>query len=119
MLKFENLGNRLILQNSGLRRLQTPYPPKIRAPRAMVRPLLRGAFMERSLPAPLPSRAPASWIEIDMRSRLVRDVLIVPMVHVRLFDHRFQREMYELFHREAVCRIGHMICTPLIMLGLF
>jgi len=52
-------------------------------------------------------------------SRVLRHALIVPAVHRRVLDDGFQREMYELFHRKAVCRIGHAVCTPVIMLGLF
>jgi len=52
-------------------------------------------------------------------SKILRHALIVPAVHHRVLDDRFQREMYELFHRKAVCRIGHAVCTPIIMLGLF
>src|SRR5262249_34217556 len=49
----------------------------------------------------------------------LRHALIVPAVHHRVLDDGFQREMYELFHRKALCRAGHAVCTPIIMLGLF
>lgn len=46
-------------------------------------------------------------------------LLIVPKAHTALLDTRFQIEMYELFHRTAVGRLGHMIGTPAILLGVF
>ncbi|APR78220.1 Hypothetical protein A7982_03567 [Minicystis rosea] len=52
-------------------------------------------------------------------SRVGRALFIIPAAHYRIFDHAYQHEMYELFHRESACRIGHMICTPTIMLGVF
>jgi len=45
--------------------------------------------------------------------RLTHALFIVPHAHVR-FDRMFQTEMYELFHRRAPARFGHLICTPLI-----
>ena len=44
-------------------------------------------------------------------------LLIVPHAHVR-FDPLFQTEMYELFHRRALARLGHLVCTPLINIAL-
>lgn len=49
---------------------------------------------------------------------LARTLLIVPAAHYRVLDEHFQAEMYELFHRRAGCRIGHMLCTPVVVLGL-
>ena len=49
--------------------------------------------------------------------RLAHALLIVPRAHVR-FDRSFQTEMYELFHRRAPARWGHLICTPLINVAL-
>jgi cation/acetate symporter len=43
--------------------------------------------------------------------------VIVPQAHVR-FDPLFQTEMYELFHRRALARLGHLVCTPLINIAL-
>ncbi len=52
-------------------------------------------------------------------TRVARTLLIVPAAHYRLLDEGFQAEMYELFHTRAGCRLGHMLCTPVVMLGLF
>lgn len=49
--------------------------------------------------------------------RLAQSILIVPAAHSRILDMRFQIEMYELFHQTLLCRLGHMICTPLVLLG--
>lgn len=46
-------------------------------------------------------------------------LFIVPKAHTALLDTRFQVEMYELFHRTAIGRIGHMVGTPAILLGVF
>lgn len=52
-------------------------------------------------------------------ARLARALLIVPAAHYRVHDADFQAEMYALFHTRAGCRLGHMACTPAVMLGLF
>jgi uncharacterized membrane protein YGL010W len=52
-------------------------------------------------------------IEYSVAERL----LIVPRSHTDVFATRFQVEMYELFHRTPGGRIGHMLGTPLILLG--
>ncbi len=44
-------------------------------------------------------------------------IFIVPAAHVAIFRTRFQVEMYELFHRTLGGRLGHMIGTPTIVLG--
>lgn len=49
--------------------------------------------------------------------RLAHALFIVPRAHVR-FERMFQTEMYELFHRRAPARWGHLICTPLINVAL-
>jgi hypothetical protein len=48
---------------------------------------------------------------------LAEHLFIVPAAHTRLADVAFQAEMYELFHRTPAGRIGHMIGTPTILLG--
>jgi uncharacterized membrane protein YGL010W len=48
---------------------------------------------------------------------LAERLFIVPAAHTRLADVAFQAEMYELFHRTPAGRIGHMIGTPTILLG--
>src|SRR5262245_52687593 len=50
--------------------------------------------------------------------RLAESILIVPASHTALTHAPFQREMYELFHRTAGGRAGHMIGTPTTLLGL-
>lgn len=45
-------------------------------------------------------------------------LLIVPQAHTAILHTQFQLEMYELFHRTAGGRIGHMIGTPTILAGL-
>lgn len=50
-------------------------------------------------------------------TRVARALLIVPAAHYKLLDEEFQAEMYELFHTRAGCRIGHMLCTPVVMVG--
>lgn len=50
-------------------------------------------------------------VETSLRTRL----LIVPASHVRIFDRGFQIEMYALFHRRWICRIGHAVCTPVVI----
>jgi uncharacterized membrane protein YGL010W len=45
-------------------------------------------------------------------------LLIVPASHTAIFNYRFQLEMYELFHRSVGGRVGHMLGTPAILLGL-
>jgi len=46
-------------------------------------------------------------------------ILIVPQAHTAIFATRFQIEMYELFHRSLGGQLGHMIGTPIIVLGMF
>ncbi|MGZ3422193.1 MAG: hypothetical protein ACXWUG_32080 [Polyangiales bacterium] len=53
-------------------------------------------------------------IETSLRTQL----FIVPASHVRILDHEFQVEMYALFHRRWICRLGHAICTPVVIVGL-
>lgn len=50
-------------------------------------------------------------------SSLAEQILIVPLAHTRVTDIAFQAEMYELFHRTAPGRIGHMIGTPTVLFG--
>jgi uncharacterized membrane protein YGL010W len=51
--------------------------------------------------------------------RRVRDYLfIVPEAHFKVSDFQFQAEMYGVFHRRWGSRIGHMVCTPLVMTGI-
>jgi uncharacterized membrane protein YGL010W len=47
----------------------------------------------------------------------VERLLIVPQAHTAILHTQFQLEMYELFHRTAGGRIGHMIGTPTILAG--
>ena len=44
--------------------------------------------------------------------------LIVPAAHTRVFDQQFQLEVYEVFHTRPAARWGHLLCTPLINVGL-
>lgn len=53
-----------------------------------------------------------------MSSRVDR-LLIVPDAHVRVLNVPFQVEMYALFHRHWGSRIGHAVCTPVVMVALF
>jgi hypothetical protein len=53
-------------------------------------------------------------VETSLRTRL----LIVPASHVRIFDRGFQIEMYALFHRRWISRVGHAVCTPVVIVGL-
>jgi hypothetical protein len=53
-------------------------------------------------------------VETSLRTRL----LIVPASHVRIFDRSFQIEMYALFHRRWLSRLGHAVCTPVVIVGL-
>lgn len=46
-------------------------------------------------------------------------IFIVPRAHTAIFATRFQIEMYELFHRTRGGRLGHLLGTPTIVLGLF
>src|SRR5580700_90549 len=50
-------------------------------------------------------------------SPLAERIFIVPAAHTRLADIAFQIEMYELFHRTPGARLGHMVGTPAILLG--
>jgi hypothetical protein len=54
-------------------------------------------------------------VETSLRTRL----LIVPASHVHIFDRAFQIEMYALFHRRWICRLGHAVCTPIVIASLF
>ncbi len=51
-------------------------------------------------------------------TRAARALLIVPAAHYRVLDASFQAEMYELFHTRTGSRVGHMLCTPVVMFGL-
>jgi hypothetical protein len=46
-------------------------------------------------------------------------LFIVPSAHTRIVDLSFQVEMYELFHRTAIARAGHMIGTSTLLFGVF
>jgi len=57
---------------------------------------------------------------VQTSQRRLRDYLfIVPEAHVRLNDFQFQVEIYDVFHRRWGSRIGHTVCTPLVMTGIF
>jgi uncharacterized membrane protein YGL010W len=43
--------------------------------------------------------------------------LVIPGAHVRIGDFQFQAELYDVFHLSWVSRLGHMICTPIVLLG--
>lgn len=49
---------------------------------------------------------------------VAEQLLIVPRSHTDVFASRYQVEMYELFHRTLGGRLGHMVGTPTILLGL-
>ncbi len=65
----------------------------------------------------------SAWPALVQRSvgftpgRVAHALFIVPQAHVRL-DRTFQTEMYELFHRRAPARWGHLLCTPMIVVAL-
>lgn len=46
-------------------------------------------------------------------------LLIVPRAHTAVLDTRFQLEMYALFHRSFGARLGHLVGSPMILLGVF
>lgn len=52
----------------------------------------------------------------SMREWLTR-YLIVPGAHVRIGDFEYQAELYEVFHQTWPSRLGHMVCTPVVLLG--
>jgi uncharacterized membrane protein YGL010W len=57
---------------------------------------------------------------VNAAKRRLRDYLfIVPEAHFKLSDFQFQVEMYGVFHQRWGSRIGHMLCTPLVMTGIF
>jgi hypothetical protein len=45
--------------------------------------------------------------------------LIVPEAHVRIGDFHFQAELYDVFHRRWGSRLGHLLCTPVVVTGAF
>jgi uncharacterized membrane protein YGL010W len=53
---------------------------------------------------------------IEMNSWLAR-YLVVPGAHVRIGDFHYQAELYDVFHMTWASRIGHMVCTPIVLLG--
>ena len=50
--------------------------------------------------------------------RLLYDALIVPSAHTRVFDGKFQLELYEVFHTRAGTRWMHRLCTPIVNVSL-
>jgi uncharacterized membrane protein YGL010W len=57
---------------------------------------------------------------VEDGKRRLRDYLfIVPEAHIKLSDFQFQIEIYDVFHRRWGSRIGHMLCTPLVMTAIF
>jgi hypothetical protein len=46
-------------------------------------------------------------------------IFIVPAAHFRVDALRFQLEMYELFHRTTIGRLGHSLGTPIALVGWF
>lgn len=54
----------------------------------------------------------------DRIRRLLYETLIVPEAHTRVFDARFQFEVYEVFHTHPVTRWGHLLCTPIVNISL-
>lgn len=50
---------------------------------------------------------------------LAQRLFIVPEAHFRVDALRFQLEMYELFHRTTIGRLGHAAGTPLALVGWF
>ena len=59
-----------------------------------------------------PSDPAPAW-----RPSLRESIFIVPQAHVAITRVDFQVEMYELFHRTAGARLGHMLGTLAILLG--
>lgn len=49
--------------------------------------------------------------------RWLASYLVVPGAHVRIGDFHYQAELYDVFHMSWQSRIGHMICTPVVVLG--
>jgi uncharacterized membrane protein YGL010W len=45
--------------------------------------------------------------------------LVVPGAHVRIGDFQYQAELYDVFHMHWGSRLGHMLCTPIVVLGAF
>jgi uncharacterized membrane protein YGL010W len=43
--------------------------------------------------------------------------LVVPGAHVRIGDFHYQAELYDVFHMHWGSRLGHMVCTPIVVLG--
>lgn len=47
----------------------------------------------------------------------VEYLTIVPEAHTRIFDLELQWKLYEVFHTTAITRIGHLLGTPVILMG--
>jgi uncharacterized membrane protein YGL010W len=53
------------------------------------------------------------------KPRLIDYIMITPDAQTRIFDLRYQVELYEIFHGTRLSRTLHALCTPVITWSLF
>src|SRR5262245_4669663 len=52
------------------------------------------------------------------KRRFLDRLLIVPGAHTRFWDTELQATLYQGFHRDWRCALGHRLCTPAILFGM-